>query len=161
MQNKKPIPTSAAPVRQRGAALVIGLILLLILTVLGVSSLGTSAVEVRIADNNKQKEYAFQSGESAAYEELVTGAPLQLTGVEINGTLMRNSAYTYELETGGADTALVNIAIDTDYRSRGPAAGYEIGTIDAVHFEMDTDATASRGARSRQRQGFYIPAPTP
>ena len=150
------------PGRQRGAALVIGLILLLILTVLGVSGLGTSAVEVRIADNNKQKEYAFQSAESASREELTNGAAITLTGAEVPGLAVRpQNNYTYQLDTGGTNTADVQITVDTSYRSRDPAPGYEIGTIDAVHFELDTNAQATRGAASRQRQGFYIPAPSP
>ncbi len=154
--------TLTLPGRQRGAALVIGLILLLILTVLGVSGLGTSAVEVRIADNNKQKEIAFQSAESASREELTNGAAITLTGAEVPGFLMRpQSDYTYELDTGGTSNVNVEVTVDTTYRSRNPAPGYEIGTIDAVHFELDTNALAARGATSRQRQGFYIPAPSP
>ena len=46
--------------RDRGAALVIGLILLLILTVLAISGMGTAVLQLQMAGNEQYQERAFQ-----------------------------------------------------------------------------------------------------
>lgn len=50
---------------QKGAALVIGLMILLVMTVLGISSMGTTVLQERMANNNRQKQIAFQAAEAA------------------------------------------------------------------------------------------------
>jgi len=49
--------------RQRGMALIAGLIFLVILTVLGVTAMQTTTLEERIAGNTRDRNVAFQSGE--------------------------------------------------------------------------------------------------
>lgn len=51
--------------RQRGAALIMALVVLTILTLLAVSSLGTTNLEEKMAANVKNKSLAFQAAESA------------------------------------------------------------------------------------------------
>ena len=51
--------------QQRGAVLVLGLILLLILTLLGVSTMQGSVFDEKMAGNSKDRNFAFQSAESA------------------------------------------------------------------------------------------------
>lgn len=159
------------PRQQHGAALVIGLILLLILTVLGVSGLGTATTEVRLADNNKQREYVFQSAESALRESVKRGGLITINGLEAeNGDVRDPIDYNYDhLDAEGAVTeANVDVTVDTVYRGRSAApAGYDsapvygIGTFESVHFLVHAEANASRGATGTVRQGFYIPAPAP
>lgn len=50
---------------QRGIALVVALIFLLMLTILGVSAMNTSALEGRMAGNTQENNRAFQGAESA------------------------------------------------------------------------------------------------
>ena len=51
--------------RQRGVALFISLVLLLVLTIIGVSSVQTTTLETRMARNEHDALLAFQSAESA------------------------------------------------------------------------------------------------
>jgi len=51
--------------QQRGIALVIALIFLLILTIFGVTAMSTTALEEKMAGNTKERNVAFQSAESA------------------------------------------------------------------------------------------------
>lgn len=51
--------------RQHGAALIMALVVLVILTLLAVSSLGTTNLEEKMAANAKNKSLAFQAAESA------------------------------------------------------------------------------------------------
>lgn len=50
---------------QSGAALVISLVFLLILTLLGVGALNTTVLQEKMAGNTKEKNTAFQAAESA------------------------------------------------------------------------------------------------
>ena len=47
--------------KQRGATLIVGLILLMVLTVLGVSGMNTSRMEVRMAGNTQFRQDAFDN----------------------------------------------------------------------------------------------------
>lgn len=61
--------------RQSGAVLVISLIMLLLLTMIGVSSSQNAGMEERMAGNSRDKNLAFQAAESAllaAEQSLVT-----------------------------------------------------------------------------------------
>ena len=53
---------------QQGAVLVVGLIFLLIMTLLGVSSMSTSNLEEKMSGNTRDRELAFQAAESALRE---------------------------------------------------------------------------------------------
>lgn len=50
---------------ERGAALVMALIILLVLTLLGVSAMSTTVLEEKMANNAKDRNLAFQAAESA------------------------------------------------------------------------------------------------
>ncbi len=50
---------------QQGVALVLALVFLLLLTLIGITALGTSSLEEKMANNVKDKNLAFQAAESA------------------------------------------------------------------------------------------------
>lgn len=52
-------------VRQRGTALVVSLVFLLLLTILAVTAVSTSTLEEKMAGNVKDKNLAFQAAEAA------------------------------------------------------------------------------------------------
>ena len=52
---------------QRGAVLAVSLILLLVLTVLGVATMDTSGLELKMASNNRDRQVAFQAAEAALF----------------------------------------------------------------------------------------------
>jgi type IV pilus assembly protein PilX len=62
--------------RQHGVALFISLVLLLVLTIIGVSSVQTTSLEVRMARNSVDVDLAFQAAESALRD-----AELQIEGI--------------------------------------------------------------------------------
>lgn len=50
--------------RQQGVVLVVALILLIVLTLLGISAMDTTVLEHRLAKNNEERIQAFQAGEA-------------------------------------------------------------------------------------------------
>lgn len=62
--------------RQQGAVLIVSLVILLILTLLGISSMQTTSMEERMAGNMRDRDLAFHAAEVALRE-----GELALTGV--------------------------------------------------------------------------------
>jgi type IV pilus assembly protein PilX len=56
---------SSRPARQQGAVLIIALVMLLVMTLLGVSVMESSVVEERMAGNNLDRNIAFQAAEAS------------------------------------------------------------------------------------------------
>lgn len=63
MRNRKKILQRRAA--QRGAALVISMLILIVLTIIGVSAMQSTTIEERMARNMRDKAVAFQAGELA------------------------------------------------------------------------------------------------
>jgi Na+-transporting methylmalonyl-CoA/oxaloacetate decarboxylase gamma subunit len=59
---------SAIATRQRGVVLVISLLLLLVITLMGMSSLGTTALEEKMTSNMQAKHVVFQAADTTIEE---------------------------------------------------------------------------------------------
>jgi len=72
--------------KQRGAVLIISMIILLMMTILGVTSMRTTALEERMAGNARDRYVAFEAAESALIDAetyiqtIVTKNPFDLDG---------------------------------------------------------------------------------
>ncbi|MDH5610850.1 MAG: pilus assembly PilX N-terminal domain-containing protein [Gammaproteobacteria bacterium] len=69
---------NASPLRlkkQTGVVLVMALIMLLVLTIIGVSSMGGSTLEMKVAGNMQQRNIAFQATQSRLAFAGSSGAP--------------------------------------------------------------------------------------
>jgi type IV pilus assembly protein PilX len=64
------------PRRQRGAALVVGLVLLLVLTLLAVSTMRTASLELLMAGNAQFRENAFRLAEASLADGVDQATPL-------------------------------------------------------------------------------------
>jgi len=70
------VARSLQPVRQRGAALVVSLLILLVMTLIGVTAMQTTVMEERMAGNLRNSNLAFQAAEAALREAEAYLAPL-------------------------------------------------------------------------------------
>lgn len=75
---RRPSAITGALPRERGAALVVALVFLLIMTVLGVTSMSSTTLQERMAGNLRDNNLAFQAAEAALRngEELLRQATL-------------------------------------------------------------------------------------
>lgn len=141
--------------RQRGAALVVGLVLLLILTLLAVSGMNTATTELTMAGNEQYRANAFQAAETGIEQVVATGvfntnAPVPtLQQILANGgtidTITRPRGITGNPSRYGFANALV--------------LGSSSGTFNAAHFQIDSTGTAQRNARADHTQGLWILVP--
>jgi hypothetical protein len=163
----------AAP-GQRGAALVVGLILLLVLTLLAVSGMTTASLELLMAGNEQYQERAFQAADAGVEQALAAG--IYNTNAPI-GTYDNVAAINPVADRGTgrpiancAEVASPTDAQQCEYFMRFdlqsgqtpvPSGGYSIGTgFEAYHFVVDSYGTSDRGAQSEHRQSFYIVGPS-
>src|SRR5690349_18063320 len=144
-------PALTLRARQAGATLVVGLILLLVLTVVGVSGMNTATMEITMAGNTQFQQDAFQAAEDAI--DLAIGRRDYMTD-----------------ETPRTIAALNNPDRDrwseTDYvcNTPVPRGGFSIDEFEAFHFETRATGRGPRNAPATHVQGFYVVAsklPTP
>lgn len=121
--------------KQKGAALILSLLILLVMTLIGVTAMQTTTMEERMAGNMNEMNIALQSAEAtlrageADLEALFSTADFSATG----GT----AAYAYKFTQGNApDPFTTALWDDTDskpYDGTSPGGRYfieKIGTLD-------------------------------
>ena len=146
---------AVCPQRQRGAALIVGLVLLMVLTVLGVSGMNTATLELTMASNAQYNQDAFQAAETGIDLVIarrtfntVPGDP----GNIIVPTPLGDGTYTTQAVTTFQETTPV------------PDIGFSggIGTpgaVQAFHFDIVSIGIGPRNARSTHNQSFYVVGP--
>ncbi|MBK9217169.1 MAG: hypothetical protein IPL70_01255 [Uliginosibacterium sp.] len=117
--------------RQSGAALVVGLVVLVLLTLLGIAAMRTSALEERMAGNLRESNIAFQSAEGALREAIASNLPAKpYDGTKagllraINNFLMPAANRFLSSPTGRSTTGQPR----QKWRSRGQASVSNPGT---------------------------------
>lgn len=60
----RPLQAEARPARQQGAALILSLVFLLLLTILGITAVSTSTLQEKMAGNMKDQNVSFQATET-------------------------------------------------------------------------------------------------
>jgi type IV pilus assembly protein PilX len=148
----------SARAAQRGAALVVGLLLLLVLTVLGISGLVMATMELQMAGNQQFQERAFQAAE-AGIEQAMRAPNLNTTytpAVPLPGTASVSAG-----TSGQVDTARTKLYFDTEAGiTPVPGGGYSLGTgLQAYHFVVESSGESARGATDTHVQSFYVLGP--
>jgi len=137
-------PTS----RQSGAALVIGLLLLLVLTILAVSGMNSASLEFVMAGNEQYRANAFSAAEAGIERTLDSGT-------------FNPAVLTQNLN--GAATATDNWATVTTTQIGGNALpalwGNSWNSFATYHFEVVSTGTSVRNATAVNTQGVAIIAP--
>jgi type IV pilus assembly protein PilX len=128
--------------KQRGAALVVGLLLLTILTLLAVAGMNTASTELVMAGNEQFREGAFQAAEGGVEREI-----RNLRDVLTEGGLPLTRTATF----GANNTSRATIT----YRDEGAARGSSEATFRAYHYDVTSVGQSSRNSTSTQIQGAY------
>jgi type IV pilus assembly protein PilX len=128
--------------KQSGVALIVGLLLLLILTILAVSGMSASNLQLIMAGNSQFHQTAFQAAEAGI--ELGVRGPISSTGpfTTVTGTI-NGGSYSY---TPAAPFGNVG---------KDPPPGFSGKKFEAVHFEIKSTGSGGRGSVDTHIQGFY------
>ena len=151
------------PVRERqgGAALIVGLILLMVLTVLAISAMRTATLDLTMAGNAQYRENSFQLAESGIQATLrqIEAAALDLDAAPdcpaaahpwSAAQLPWNGAVAVPILRGRYETRLCLEGAVTD------AVGSSIGKFRQLHYRIESRGrTDQRNAEAVHAQGFY------
>jgi type IV pilus assembly protein PilX len=125
---------------QTGATLIVGLVLLLVLTVVGVSSMNTATMEIAMAANTQFQQDAFQAAEDAI--DIAIGTRAYSTAAP---------RVVDWLNTPNYDRRAV-----TTWRMNTTSFGSSSGELDAFHFDILAVGRGPRNATSQHNQSFYV-----
>ena len=144
--------------RQEGAALVVGLILLVVVTVLAVSGMNTATTELAMARNNQNYENAFQAAETGLEQALARGQYSTLANVNIQQNVNANDSVTATIQF--EDSTLVPDRAFSLGVGSGIAAYHFLATATAESKRAGVaGATTDRDASATHSQAFYIVGP--
>jgi Tfp pilus assembly protein PilX len=147
------------PVRQHGAALIIGLVLMTVLTLLAVSTMRSSMLELTMAGNMQYHEQAEQLAETGIADAIgrIREGPINPQPVS---SWLAN--FTVAVQTpGDDDLGRYEVTIRYMNECGDPPSGtsLENSLVKANFFEIEsTGKSAMRNAQSTLRQGIWIPA---
>ena len=147
---RKPLPVP--PTRQRGAVLIVSLILLVVMTLLGVSSMNSTSLEEKMAANSQVTTRAFQTAE---------------TGLSI--AFNDNNAYdlsgSYDPASSTVSTTSDTVDLEGDFKGWSPPPSgslYSATSFQAAHFEFTSLGSVGGGGNrvsTTLRGGAYQIAP--
>ena len=148
----------STPKNQNGAALVVGLILLVVVTVLAISGMNTATTELAMARNDQNYENAFQAAETGLEQAIAQGQFNTLASTTLNQNInandLVNSQITYENSTLVPDKAF-SLGVGS-----GISAYHFIATATAESKREGTaGGTTDRDASATHTQAFYVVGP--
>ena len=143
------------PPRQAGAALFTSLVLLLVMTVLGLSSMNTNILEERMAANSQEGHRAFRAAESLV-ETLFASTDPEV----INLSNTANAPYVYQLtntERGDYGIYVKDLSYQVYHRQQTAptrGSGWD-STYAFYHFDTQANAETLGNAASTVHAGLY------
>lgn len=151
--------------RQNGAALIVGLVLLVVVTVLAISGMNTATTELAIARNDQNYENAFQAAETGLEIALSQGSFSAVENVPVN-----LPQHVIDAQAHDSVTTIIEFEGSTPPPPGGRAFSLGVGTgIAAYHFVAEATAESNRvagggtdtdrDASAVHTQAFYIVGP--
>lgn len=149
----------AAVSKQTGAALVVGLILLVVVTVLAISGMNTATTELAIARNDQNFEYAFQAAETGLEIALSRGFYQTVPETtDLGRHDVVSSPYSVETVIRFENTTIVP---DKAFSLNNSMAAYHFAaeaTAGSTR-SLDTAGDYDRDASAVHTQAFYVIGP--
>ena len=140
--------------RQRGAALVIGLLLLAVITLLAIAGMNSASLELVLAGNTQVQAKAFQASEVGIEQQLVLGKFLP-GGPEENSGNGAASGSTTEASTAYS----TKMTSDLGGAPQPAIWGNDLTAFSTYHFQISSDGTSQRGTKTTHLQGVAVLAP--
>ncbi len=142
--------------RHDGAALVVGLVLLVVITILAISGMNTATTGLAMARNDQNYENAFQAAETGLENSLAQGRfnTLANTNIvqEINAHETVTSTIIFEDSTPVPDRAF-SLGVGSGI------AAYHFNAIATAESRRDAGGTTDRDASAVHSQAFYVVGP--
>lgn len=142
--------------RQQGAALIVGLLLLVVITVLAVSGMNTATTELAMARNDQTYENVFQSAEKGLENALGQGFFSTAGTVTVTPTTTTHEVLSATIQY--EDSTLVPDRAFSLGAGSGIAAHHFL-VVSQAEYRMDPGSVTDRDATATHTQAFYIVGP--
>ena len=143
--------------KQDGAALVIGLILLVVITVLAISGMSTATTELAMARNDQYSENAFQAAEQGLAIVLGKGTFNTLNAAPVTQMLSSNEAVTTQIQY--EDSSIVPDKAFSLGGGGGGIAAYHFIATSTAESLRDPGNPTDRDSSAVHTQAFYVVGP--
>lgn len=137
--------------RQQGAALVVSLLLLLVLTLLAISGMNTASLELMMAGNEQYRQNAFQAAETGIEQAIRDGG--------FNPGVLSEGPTAGTIEGSATDSYTTTIETQLGGLAQGAIWGNSWNSFSTYHFEIQSTGTSARNAISDHAQGVAVLAP--
>ena len=141
---------------QSGAALIVGLLLLVVITVLAVSGMSTATTELAMARNDQNYENAFQAAETGLEAALAQGQFNAVGTVSVTQYINSNDSVTAQIAPDGEPTIVPDKAFSLGVG--GVVAYHFLATATAIS-ERTPGTPSDRDSNAVHTQAFYIVGP--
>ncbi|MDH3848852.1 MAG: pilus assembly PilX N-terminal domain-containing protein [Gammaproteobacteria bacterium] len=143
--------------KQSGAALIVGLLLLVVITVLAISGMSTATTELAMARNDQNYENAFQAAETGLEAALAQGQFNSLGAVTVTQYINSYDKVTANIQPDGDPTIVPDRAFSLGVGS-GIVAYHFLTTATAVS-ERSPGTPTDRDSNAVHTQAFYVVGP--
>ncbi|MEO1201356.1 MAG: pilus assembly PilX N-terminal domain-containing protein [Pseudomonadota bacterium] len=144
--------------RQGGAALVVGLMLLVVITVLAISGMNTATTELAMARNDQNYENAFQAAETGLARALSAGSYQTAAAASFNGYAGATASESYTVDIVYENDTIVPDKAFSLGSGSGVRAYHFLATSTAVS-ARDPGVETDRDASAVHTQAFYVVGP--
>jgi type IV pilus assembly protein PilX len=135
--------------RQDGAALIVGLLLLMVLTLLAISGMNTASLELVMAGNTQYQQNAFQAAEGGI-EQTIATAELNPAGGTVGPTTISFTS---------PDQAITTVTPQMSGQPLPAIWGTSWDSFSTYHFEILSEGTSARNARAENVQAIAVVSP--
>ena len=143
--------------KQSGAALIVGLLLLVVITVLAVSGMSTATTELAMARNDQNYENAFQAAEAGLEAALAQGQFDSSGGVTVTQYINSYDSVTTLIVPDSEPTIVPDRAFSLGVGS-GVVAHHFLATANAKS-ERTPGTPSDRDSSAIHTQAFYVVGP--
>ena len=136
---------------QAGAALIVSLILLVVVTVLAITGMNTATTELAMARNDQNYENAFQAAETGLNQAFADNLAYDISGTYTGGAAPQTFA-------GSADSASY-MPTFLGFSPPPPGSLYSATSFQAAHFNFRATGTSATNLSIILNGGAYQIAP--
>lgn len=140
---------------QRGAALIVALILLIVITLVGLAAIGTTILQNKMASNQYDRQIAFQSAEAAmrVATALIPNNPgLIARNCQTGGTVCQANPFTDStLPAGSIHTVTAGTSSTTTFTASAVAAMQPQYVIESLGNYVDPSVSTGFGNTANSR----------
>lgn len=143
---------------QQGAALVVGLILLVVISVLAISGMNTATTELAMARNDQNYENAFQAAETGLEQALAQGTWNPAGIVNVNTVINANDTVLAQIQPEDPPTLVPDKAFTLGAGSS--IVAYHFLATATAESKRAPGSTTDRDSTATHSQAFYIVGPS-